>query len=103
VARLPSTPAPGAPVLLRVSGVRGKGRYRLLALGGGPASTGAVLAALRELELEGRFDDALLVAAAFSRLAPESPARDEVLRVAGRLAATAPGRTKGAGPGGPTP
>ncbi|HET8733404.1 MAG TPA: hypothetical protein VFM45_06480, partial [Anaeromyxobacteraceae bacterium] len=78
-------------------------RYRVLALGGGPASTAAVLAALRELELEGRFDDALLVAAAFSRLAPESPARDEVLRVAGRLAATAPAKTKGAGPGGPTP
>jgi tRNA A-37 threonylcarbamoyl transferase component Bud32 len=103
VVRLPGTPASGAPVLLRVNGIRGKGRYRVSALGSGIASEPAVLAALRELELEGRYDEALLVAAGFAHLAPDSPVRPEVLRIAGRLADAAPAKTKGAGPGGPTP
>jgi hypothetical protein len=62
-----------------------------------------VLAQLRALEAEGRGDDALLVAAAFARLEPSSPARAEVLRLAERLAASDPTKKKGAGPGGPTP
>ena len=103
VARLPGEPTADGPVLLRVSAARGKGRYRVTVLGGSAASEAAILAALRDLELEGRYDEALLVAAGFAHLAPESPARTEVLHVARRLAEAAPAKTKGAGPRGPTP
>ena len=74
-------------------------------LGLGPSSPAAPgsRTRIRALEAEGRGDDALLVAAAFARLEPSSPARGEVLRLAAQLVEAAPAKKKGAGPGGPTP
>jgi serine/threonine protein kinase len=103
LARLPGAPTPVAPVLLRVTAASGSGSYHLIGLGPSAAAGSAVLAQLRALEAEGRVDDALLVAAAFARLEPSSPARGEVLRLAARLVDADPGKQKGAGPGGPTP
>jgi tRNA A-37 threonylcarbamoyl transferase component Bud32 len=103
LARLPGVPSAGAPVLVRVTAGQGQGRYRVLALGPGANSGRAVLSVLRALEAEGRFDDALLVAAAFVHLEPASPSRAEVLRLAGRLVEGSTGNEKGAGPGRPTP
>jgi serine/threonine protein kinase len=101
--RLPGAPTPVAPVLLRVTAASGSGTYQVVGLGPSAATGNAVLAQLRALEAEGRVDDALLVAAAFARLEPTSPARGEVLRLAARLADADPTKKKGAGPGGPTP
>ena len=101
--RLPGVPSAGAPVLVRVKAAHGRGPYRVLALGPGAASGRAVLSVLRALEAEGRFDDALLVAAAFVHLEPSSPSRADVLRLAGRLVEDSAGNEKGAGPGRPTP
>jgi serine/threonine-protein kinase len=103
LAHLPGRPSADAPVLVRVTASRGQGAYRALALGPGAASGRAVLDALRGLEAEGRTDHALLVAAAFLHLEPASPARAEVLRLAGRLVENSTGNEKGAGPGRPTP
>jgi tRNA A-37 threonylcarbamoyl transferase component Bud32 len=101
--RLPGAPSAGAPVLVRVTAAGGQGAYRVLALGPGAASGRAVLSVLGGLEAEGRGDDALLVAAAFAHLEPASPARAQVLRVAGRIVEGAAPNEKGAGPGRPTP
>jgi len=103
LARLPGLPSTGAPVLVRVKAAHGQGPYRVLAIGPGAASGRAVLSVLRALETEGRFDDALLVAAAFVHVEPASPSRAEVLRLAGRLVEGSAGKEKGAGPGRPTP
>jgi len=103
LARLPGLPSAGAPVLVRVKAAHGQGPYRVLAIGPGAASGRAVLSVLRALEAEGRFDDALLVAAAFVHVDPASPSRAEVLRLAGRLVEGSAGKEKGAGPGRPTP
>jgi len=103
LARLPGAPTPVAPVLLRVTAASGSGGYQVIGLSPSAAAGNVVLAQLRALEAEGRGDDALLVAAAFSRLEPSSPARGEVLRIAARLADADPTKKKGAGPGGPTP
>jgi tRNA A-37 threonylcarbamoyl transferase component Bud32 len=103
LARLPGAPSPVAPVLLRVTAASGSGGYQVVGLSPTAAAGNALLAQLRALEAEGRGDDALLVAAAFARLEPASPARGEVLRIAARLADAEPGKKKGAGPGGPTP
>jgi hypothetical protein len=90
-------------VLVRASAAGGRGAYRVLALGPGKASGVAILDVLRGLAAEGRSDDALLVAAAFVQLEPTSPARADVLRLAGKLAQESAGNEKGAGPGRPTP
>jgi len=103
LARFPAAPSASAPVLLRVKASSGEGTYRVLALGPGAISGEAALAQLRDLEREGRVDDALLVATAFAHLEPASPARGEVLRFAARLVEIAPATKKGAGPDGPTP
>jgi hypothetical protein len=103
LARLPPSPSAGSPVLVRVTAARGRGAYRILALGQGAASGRALLGVLRSLEAEGRRDEALLVAAAFVHLEPGSPARADVLRMAGRLVQEPAGNEKGAGPGRPTP
>ena len=103
LARLPTSPSTGDPVLVRVTAARGKGAYRILALGLGEASGRAVMGILHGLEAEGRADGALLVAAAFVHLEPDSPARADVLRLAGRLVAESAAKEKGAGPGRPTP
>jgi serine/threonine-protein kinase len=103
LARLPAVPAPQAPVLVRVRAVSGEGRYRAVALGPGASSGQVVLDLLRELEAAGRVDDALLLATAFAHLEPASPGRPEIVRTAARLVEGAPGKGKGAGPGGPTP
>lgn len=107
--RLPVTPSPERPVLLRVRAAAGEGGYRVVALGSEGASGRALLSELATLEASGRPAEALLVASAFARLEPGSPARPEVLRVAARLAGSGAGsgagagNEKGAGPGGPTP
>lgn len=103
LARLPGAPSAGAPVLVRVKAAHGQGPYRVLAIGPGAASGRAVLSVLRALEAERRFDDALLVAAAFVHVEPASPSRAEVLRLAGRLVEGSAGNEKGAGPERPTP
>ena len=103
LARLPGAPTPVAPVILRVTAASGSGGYQVIGLSPSAEAGNVVLAQLRALEAEGRGDDALLVAAAFSRLEPSSPARGEVLRIAARLAEADPTKKKGAGPGGPTP
>ncbi len=103
VSRLPGAPTPVTPILLRVKASGGSGGYRVIGVGPSAAAGSAVLAQLRALVTEGRVDDALLVAAAFARLEPSSPARGEVLRIAGQLLAADPGKQKGAGPGGPPP
>jgi len=98
LARLPASPSAGEPVLVRVVAGRGRGDYRILALGQGEASGRAVMGTLRRLEAEGRGDAALLLAVAFVNLEPASPARADVLRVAGRLVAESAAKQKGAGP-----
>jgi tRNA A-37 threonylcarbamoyl transferase component Bud32 len=103
LARLPIAPTGGQPVLVRVTGVGSRGSYRALAIGPGEASGSAVLGVLRALEAEGRVDGALLVAAGFVHLEPDSPARAEVLRQAGRMVQQSATKEKGAGPGRPTP
>ncbi|MGA8892429.1 MAG: serine/threonine-protein kinase [Anaeromyxobacteraceae bacterium] len=103
LARLPAVPSRQAPVLVAVRAASGEGRYRAVALGPGTGSGQVVLDVLRELEVAGRIDDALLLATAFAHLEPASPARPEVLRTAARLVGSAPGNEKGAGPRGPTP
>jgi tRNA A-37 threonylcarbamoyl transferase component Bud32 len=103
LARLPSPATTGSPVLVRVSAARGQGAYRILAIGPGEASGRAVMGVLHALVTDGRTDAALLVAAAFVHLEPGSPARADVLRLAGRLVQESSGNEKGAGPGRPTP
>ncbi len=98
IARLPASPARDSPVLLRVRAAEGQGGYRVVALGPGAASGQVVLAQLRALAAEGRVDDALLVAGSFAHLEPGSPARAEVLRLAGRLVQEGGRKEKGAGP-----
>ncbi len=90
-------------MLVRVTAARGRGAYRILALGPGEASGRAVMGVLHALVTDGRTDEALLVAAAFVHLEPGSPARADVLRMAGRLVQESAGNEKGAGPGRPTP
>jgi hypothetical protein len=103
LARLPAVPAPRAPVLVAVRAASGEGRYRAVALGPGSGSGQVVLDLLRELEVAGRIEDALLLATAFAHLEPASPGRPEILRAAARLVEAAPAKEKGAGPLGPTP
>jgi tRNA A-37 threonylcarbamoyl transferase component Bud32 len=103
LARLPPSASAASPVLVHVTAARGRGDYRILALGEGAASGRALLGVLRSLEAEGRRDEALLVAAAFVHLEPGSPARADVLRLAARLVQEPGGKEKGAGPGRPTP
>ena len=103
IVRMPAQGSAEAPVLLQVTRTAGSGTYRLLALGPGAAAGSAVMGQLRELQSNARTDDALLVAAAFARLEPGSPARPDVLQFAARLAEGAPGKEKGADPVGPTP
>ncbi len=103
LARLPGVPSASSPALLRVRAGSGVGSYRVVAIGPEADSGNAVLKEFRELEADARVDDALLLAAAFAHLEPTSPARGEVLRLAGRLVESAPTNKQGAGPGGPTP
>jgi len=84
--RLPGTPRPGAPVLVRVRASRGEGTYQILALGEGSASGPAALKALDELARADRSGQALVFAAGFAKLVPASSAKGEVLLAAGKLA-----------------
>jgi hypothetical protein len=104
LARLPGSPSPDAPVLVRVAAARGQGTYRVLALGPDAVSGRAVLGVMRALAADGRADDALLVAAAFVHLEPGSPGRADVLALGARLVeGGGKEKEKGAGPGRPTP
>lgn len=86
---LPSVPREGAPALVQIRAAEGEGRYLLLALGPGSASGAAVQERIRALADAGRLPSALELAADFARHVPRSPARREVLVVAGGLAAEA--------------
>ncbi|WP_242395580.1 protein kinase domain-containing protein [Anaeromyxobacter oryzisoli] len=83
---LPSVPREGAPALLQLRAAEGEGRYLLLALGPGSGSGAAVQARIRALADAGRLPSALELAAGFARHVPRSPARREVLVLAGGLA-----------------
>jgi serine/threonine-protein kinase len=81
-------PAKG-PVLVELRGAEGDGRYEVVALGEGPASSAAVLGLLRALSAAGRPAPALELAAAYATRVPRGAGRDEVLRAAGQIAAAA--------------
>ncbi|HTN54299.1 MAG TPA: serine/threonine-protein kinase [Anaeromyxobacter sp.] len=86
---LPTPPREGAPVLLQLRGLVGEGGYSALALGEGSASGAAAQELVRALADGGRLPAALELAAGFARHVTGSPARAEVLLLAGGLAARA--------------
>ncbi len=81
--------ATGAPALLQLRAAQGKGGYTALALGAGPASGALALEQVRSLAAADRLPAALELAAAVARHLPRSPARSDMLGLAGQLAAEA--------------
>jgi serine/threonine-protein kinase len=78
--------ATGAPALVQLRAVEGKGGYTALALGMGDASGPVALEQVKALAEAGRLPSALELSAALARHLPRSPARADVLGLAGRLA-----------------
>ncbi|HEY6098327.1 MAG TPA: hypothetical protein VIW03_02790, partial [Anaeromyxobacter sp.] len=95
--RLPAPPREGAPAILELHAASGEGRYDLLALGEGAASTDALLATVRALAASGRPFAALELAAGHASRLPRAAGRAEVLLAAGRIAE---GLAAGLAPGG---
>jgi len=77
---------PGAPSLVQLRALEGSGPYRVLLLGSGAASGTLAEEEIQALARDGRLPEALELAAAVARHLPRSPARPEVLALAGRLA-----------------
>ncbi len=86
---LVDVPAARGPVLVELRGADGDGRYDVVALGDGAASSAAALALVRALSDGGRPVTALELAAAYATRIPRGAGRDEVLRAAGQVAAAA--------------
>jgi hypothetical protein len=88
-ARLPAPPRPGEPILLQLRAVAGEGAYAVVALGRGAASGAEALSRVRALADAGRPAPALEVAAAYAAEPPGAASRDELLLLAGTVAARA--------------
>jgi eukaryotic-like serine/threonine-protein kinase len=86
------TPPAASPALVQLRAEDGQGRYAVVALGAGAASGSWALQQVQALADAGKLVPALELAAAVARHLPRSPARSELLALAGRLAqAAAPG------------
>jgi hypothetical protein len=84
--RLPETPRPDAPALLRLRAPHGDGRWVALALGPDQRSAAAVLALAEELARAGRSGAALELCAAALKGVPGLTDRAELAMGAGRIA-----------------
>ena len=76
----------GAPPLVQLRAEEGRGPYRLVLLGQGTASGTLAAEELQALARDDRLPEALELAASVAHHLPRSPARPEVLTLAGRLA-----------------
>ena len=80
------TPTATSPVLVQLKSEEGHGHYRAVTIGTDPASGSYVLKEVQVLSDAGRLPAALELVASVVHHLPRSPARAELLALAGRLA-----------------